>query len=53
MKRFYNIFFFIGSFNGIAALLLFGFKIPKWEIISLDNVDYIYDSIFSNIAQAS
>lgn len=45
MKRFYSIFFFIGSLCGVAALLLFLIKIPKWDIISLDNVDYIYDKL--------
>lgn len=45
MKTFYNFFFGIGSLCGIVAILLFFFRIPKTEIISLDNIDYIYDKL--------
>ena len=41
----FNIFCGIGGLCGIFALLLFAFSIPVEEIISIDDVDYIYDKL--------
>ena len=34
-----------GSICGFFALLLFAISIPRKEIISIENVDYIYDKL--------
>ena len=41
----FNILFGFGGLCGIAALLFFAFSIPVKEIISIDDVDYIYDKL--------
>jgi len=41
----FNILFGIGGLCGIVALLLFALRIPVEEIISIDDVDYIYDKL--------
>ena len=41
----FNILFGFGGLCGIAALLLFAFSIPVKEIISIGDVDYIYDKL--------
>ena len=45
MKTFLYILLSVGSICGILALLLFVFSIPIKEIISVDDVDYIYDKL--------
>ncbi len=44
-QTFFIIFLAIGSLCGIFALLLFAISIPIKEILSIENVDYIYDKL--------
>lgn len=44
-QTFVSILLGLGSLSGFFALLLFVFAIPRKEILSLENVNYIYDKL--------
>ena len=44
-QTFFIIFLAIGSLCGVFALLLFAISIPRKELLSIENVDYIYDKL--------